>query len=208
MAVVAYAVDRETGHRWVLDVLVRTAPKPAEIREVFHTWTERFRPQEWVVEDNAFQGFLAQDEDIRSFLASRGVIMRSHHTGSNKMDPDFGVASMAALFGSVSVRSDGRGVKHNADNLIRLPDLSSSFGVKTLIEQLSVWSPLVKTKHRKQDTVMALWFAELRAREVLHNRQGRSDWFGGSGFVSERDLESRMVISLDDLASAKPVLYL
>lgn len=208
MAVVAYAVDRETGHRWVLDVLVRSAPKPADIRDVFFDWTDRFAPHEWIVENNAFQGFLAQDEDIRSHLASRGVVFRSHHTGSNKMDPDFGVASMAPLFGSVSVRSDGRGVRPDGDNLIHLPDMSPSYGVKTLVEQLSVWSPLVKTKHRKQDTVMALWFAELRAREVLHHRTGRSDWFGSSSFTSERDIESRMVVALDDWMSMTPVQYL
>lgn len=208
MAVVAYAVDRETQRRYVLDVLIKTAPRPAEIRDVFTTWTERFSPNEWIVEDNAFQGFLAQDEDIRKHLASRGVVMRSHHTGSNKMDPDFGVASMAGLFGSTANRSDGRGVKFNKDNLIFLPDMVASYGVKTLIEQLSVWSPLVKTKHRKQDAVMALWFAELRAREVLTQRASASMWFGSSGFVSERDLEARMIVELDDWVSQNPIQFL
>lgn len=210
MAVVAYAVDRESGDRWVLDMLVKSAPKPGEIRDVFHVWTDLFSPNEWIVEDNAFQGFLAQDEDIRRFLASRGVVMRSHHTGSNKMDPDFGVASMASLFGSASSRSDGRsGAVFNRDNLIHLPDPAASYGVKVLVEQLSVWSPLVKTKHRKQDTVMALWFAELRAREVLLSGERRTQWFGSSSFLSPRDADRRMVVTLDDWANAgSPVQYL
>jgi hypothetical protein len=208
MAVCAYAVDRETGKRYVMDMLVITSPKPSQIRDIFHQWTDIHNPNEWIVEDNAFQGFLAQDEEIRKFLASRGVVMRSHHTGSNKMDPDFGVASMASLFGSVQSRDDGRGVKFNKDNLISLPDMGASFGIKMLVEQLSVWSPLVKTKHRKQDTVMALWFAEIRAREVMNVSQGRQSWFGSSGFVSPRDEESRMVIALDDWAAMNQVQYL
>jgi hypothetical protein len=209
MAVVAYAVDRQSGDRWVMDMLVKTAPKPAEIRDVFYQWTDLFSPNEWIVEDNAFQGFLAQDEDIRKHLASRGVVMRSHHTGTNKLDPDFGVASMSSLFGSSSTRSDGRGTTFNKDNLIHLPDPAVSYGVKMLVEQLSVWSPLVKTKHRKQDTVMALWFAEIRAREVMLSSNRGSSWFGSSNFVSPRDEEKRMVVSLDDWASAgSPVQYL
>lgn len=209
MAVVAYAVDRQSGDRWVLDMLVKTAPKPSEIRDVFYQWTDLFSPNEWIVEDNAFQGFLAQDEDIRKHLASRGVVMRSHHTGTNKLDPDFGVASMSSLFGSTSSRSDGRGVAFNKDNLIHLPDPNVSYGVKMLIEQLSVWSPLVKTKHRKQDTVMALWFAEIRAREVMLSSNRGSSWFGSSNFVSPRDEERRMVVTLDDWASSgHPVQYL
>ena len=208
MAVVAYAVDRESGKRYVLDMLVKTAPRPAEIRDVFHQWTDLYAPNEWIVEDNAFQGFLAQDEDIRKFLASRGVTMRSHHTGANKMDPDFGVASMAGLFGSKSAAVDNRSPRHNRDHLIHLPDSAASHGVKMLIEQLSVWSPLVKTKHRKQDTVMALWFAEIRAREVMVTSYGRQQWFGTGSFVSPRDEESRMVVQLDDWASVNQVQYL
>jgi hypothetical protein len=208
MAVVAYAVDRESGKRYVLDVLVRTAPKPAEIREVVQMWTDLYAPNEWIIEDNAFQGFLAQDEDIRRFLASRGISMRSHHTGANKMDPDFGVASMAGLFGTKVPGVDGRMPRHGKDHLIFLPDQGASFGVKTLIEQLSVWSPLVKTKHRKQDTVMALWFAEIRAREVLVTSQGRMSWFGSGSFTSPRDEERRMVVALDDWASMNSVQYL
>lgn len=208
MAVVAYAVDRETKKRYVLDVLVKTAPRPAEIRDVFRTWTELFSPNEWVVEDNAFQGFLAQDEDIRRDLASRGVVMRSHHTGSNKLDPDFGVASMAPLLGTKVPGADGRAPRHGKDNLLFLPDQSASYGVRMLMEQLTVWSPLVKTKHRKQDAVMALWFAELRAREILSSTQGRVAWFGSSGFTSPRDEEARMVVTLDDWSSINEVQYL
>ncbi len=36
--------------------------------------------------------WLTQDEGIRANLASRGVLLREHHTGNNKWDSGFGVA--------------------------------------------------------------------------------------------------------------------
>ncbi len=38
-------------------------------------WTNVYAPAEWVVERNAFQSFLTQDEGIRQFLASKGTII-------------------------------------------------------------------------------------------------------------------------------------
>ncbi len=195
-AAVAYAVDKATGNRYVLDVKVMTGPTPAMIRDLIYDMTEMYKPHEWIIETNAFQGFLVYDEELNRFLANKGITLKPHYTGSNKQDPDFGVASMAPLFGSVATVQTIR--RHQGDNLISLPS-TQSYGVKMLVEELIAWSPLVKTKNRRQDTVMALWFAETRAREVIQTVSKRNFFAKASGFTSQRDLDRRYVVNLDDV---------
>jgi len=115
-AAVCYAVDRATHKRYIVDAVKITGPTPAQIRQLMFEWTDAYKPSEWIVERNAFQSFLTQDEGIRRYLATRGVILREHHTGNNKWDAGFGVASMSTLFGTK--QTDG---KHHRDNLIHLP---------------------------------------------------------------------------------------
>lgn len=199
-AAVAYAVDRRTGKRYVLDVHVMTSPTPAAIRTLLKEWSEAYRPHTVIVESNAFQLFLTQDEEIRNFLATRGIAYRPHFTGNNKQDPEFGVASLAPLFGSKVKRDGQEAMKHAGDNLIELPSTQASEHVKKLIEQLITWQPGVRGSKLKMDTVMALWFCEIVAREVLTTAQG-FDRFVKNPFASTRDVDSRFVINLDDLAA-------
>ncbi len=202
-AAVAYAIDRITGKRFVLDVRVMSGPSPSQIRELIKEMTDVYRPQEWIIESNAFQGFLVYDEEINQELANKGIMLKPHHTGNNKQDPDFGVASMSGLFGTVT--NGVGGIRHHQDdNLIELPS-SHSHGVKMLIEELISWSPFVKTKYRRQDTVMALWFAELRAREVVTSTRKASYFSKNNQFLNDRDRENQMVINLDDLFAADRV---
>ena len=202
-ATIAYAVDRETQKRYVLDVSIMAAPTPLRIRELIHQWTELYKPNEWVIESNAFQLFLTQDEEIRGFLATRGIPLKPHHTGFNKQDAEFGVASLQPLFGTKVAKegSQDHGQKHAGNNLISLPDMHKNEAVKALIEQLILWDPNVKTKHRKQDAVMALWFAELKAREVLSTARRGEQWFMENQFTSQRDRDKRLVIPLDEYAA-------
>lgn len=201
-AAVAYAVDRRTQKRYVLDVHVMTAPTPAAIRELIRSWADVYKPHTVIVESNAFQLFLTQDEEIRSFLASRGVAYRPHHTSNNKQDPEFGVASLAPLFGTKTKKDNQETVKHAGDNLIELPDQSRSEHVKKLVEQLITWQPGVSGKNLKMDTVMALWFCEIVAREVLM-QSSNVKTFMVNPFASQRDVESRFVINLDELAATE-----
>ena len=52
-----------------------------------------------------------------------------HFTQHNKVDPDFGVASMSTLFGTVGRRDmgdmGGGAFRHNDDNVLHLPDRTS-----------------------------------------------------------------------------------
>jgi hypothetical protein len=195
-AAVAYAVDRRTGNRYVMDVHVMTAPTPSAIRKLIYEWSDAYKPHTVIVESNAFQLFLTQDEEIRRFLANRGITYRPHHTGTNKADPDFGVASLAPLFGTVTNREAGNGFRHAGDNIIELAD-SRSEGIKKLIEQLITWQPGVKGSKLKMDTVMALWFCEIVAREVLFNSSDMPN-FLDSEWTSSGDVDSRYVINLDE----------
>lgn len=201
-AAVAYSVNRQTGMRYVLDVQVLKGPTPKQIRDLIELMTVRYEPNEWVIESNAFQGFLSQDEEIRQFLASRGIVLKPHHTGSNKKDPVFGVASMSGLLGTVAT-VQGNLRRHQGDNLVEFPS-QESVGVKMLVDELVAWNPEVKTKYLRQDTVMAWWFAELRARDVVLTAKRGSFWHArGSGFLSPRDRERQVIVNLDDYMQAQ-----
>jgi hypothetical protein len=192
-AVVCYAVDRVTHKRYIVDAIKITRPTPAAIRQLIFDWTSLYQPSEWIVEKNAFQSFLTQDEGIRQNLASRGVLLREHHTGTNKWDSGFGVASMSTLFGTK--QHDG---KHHRDNLIHLPS-DQTENVKALIEQLITWSPTTKGK---TDMVMALWFCEIRAREMLNQGMHKTHHLKNP-FLSRYEVGKRTVINIDELLAEK-----
>ena len=200
-AAVAYSINRLTGKRYVLDVRVMSGPSPLQIRELIKEMTDVYSPNEWIIETNAFQGFLVYDEEINQELANKGILLKPHHTGSNKQDPDFGVSSMSGLFGTVA-NGVGGTRHHQSDNLLELPSVHSH-GVKMLVEELISWSPFVKTKYRRQDTVMALWFAEIRAREMVTSTRRSSHFTKNNSFLNDRDRSGQMVINLDDIAEAQ-----
>jgi len=192
-AVVCYAIDRVSHKRYIVDAIKITRPTPAAIRQIIFDWTALYQPTEWIVEKNAFQSFLTQDEGIRQNLASRGVLLREHHTGSNKWDSGFGVASMSTLFGTK--QHDG---KHHRDNLIHLPS-DQTENIKALIEQLITWSPTTKGK---TDMVMALWFCEIRAREMLNQGMHKTHHMKNP-FLSRSEIGKRTVINIDELLAEK-----
>jgi hypothetical protein len=192
-AVVCYAIDRTSHKRYIVDAIKITRPTPAAIRQIIFDWTALYQPTEWIVEKNAFQSFLTQDEGIRQNLASRGVLLREHHTGSNKWDSGFGVASMSTLFGTK--QHDG---KHHRDNLIHLPS-DQTENIKALIEQLITWSPTTKGK---TDMVMALWFCEIRAREMLNQGMHKTHHMKNP-FLSRSEIGKRTVINIDELLAEK-----
>jgi hypothetical protein len=188
-AAVCYAVDRVSHKRYIVDATKITRPTPAQIRQLIIDWTNVYAPAEWVVERNAFQSFLTQDEGIRQFLASKGTVLREHHTGNNKWDAGFGVASMSTLFGTK--QADG---KHHRDNLIHLPS-DQTENVKSLIEQLITWSPSTKGK---TDMVMALWFCEIKVREWLNQGIHQTHHLKNP-FLSRYERGKRLVVNIDEL---------
>ncbi len=191
-AAVVIAMDRTTGIRWVLDVWTRPT-KPDDIFDKIKEWTVKYKMNEWRIEKNAMNLMVTQNREIRSFLASRGCLLREHFTGSNKWDADFGVASMSMLF-------DGWEKKQQ---LIRLPNKQAE-GVKALISQLVTWEPEPpgKKTRRKTDCVMALWFAEIRCRELVEEVSVREETHFANTFLSERDRTRQAVVDLDYMSQA------
>lgn len=186
-AAVVLGVDRMSGMRYVLDVWTAPNQKPDDLFDKLKTWTTKYHMHEWVIEKNAMNLMVTQNRDLRNFLGSRGTILKEHFTGANKNDADFGVASMSMLFDGAL---EGRG-------LIRLPSRSAAEGVKALVEQLTTWFPQSKAK---QDTVMALWFAETRARELVNDIE--SVFHVSNQYQSENDKRRNVTIDLDFLSQA------
>lgn len=191
-AAVVMGVDRFTGDRWILDVWNKGRLKPEDIFDKIKELTVKYNMNEWRIEKNAMNMMVTQNREIRSFLASRGCLLREHFTGNNKWDADFGVASMSSLF-------DGW---QDKKQLIHLPGRSPGEAIKHMVEQLTTWEPLppgVKTK-KKTDLVMALWFAEIRAREVV--TEGGVSFKAPNPYQSARDKQKSVTIDLDYLGQA------
>ena len=91
-----------------------------------------------------------------------------------------------------------RGNIHNNDNLIELPSQEGSEGIKSLIQQLITWKPDTRGK---TDCVMALWFCELRAREIIGTTKiGQSHL--QNRWATPRQLSNRGSINLNDFEMA------
>jgi hypothetical protein len=186
-AAVVMGVDRMTGDRWILDVWTAGNQKPDDLFDKIKDWTVKYHMNEWRIEKNAMNMMVTQSRDILNFLASRGCILKEHFTGSNKWDADFGVASMSLLFQGWE---SGR-------QLVHLPSRSQNEGVKFLVEQLTTWFPETKAK---TDTVMALWFAEIRARELIFEVDGNFHMV--NEYQSDNDKKRTQTIDLDYMSQA------
>ena len=187
-AAVIMTVDRQTRQRYILDVENMQEPTPQKIQKLIEDWVQKYHPQELRIETNAHQKAYALDEVLRNYLASAGVRFSSQFTGKNKWDTGFGVAAMSGLFGTM------RSNTHQDDNLIELPSQDGSEGIKALIQQLITWKPDTKGK---TDCVMALWFCELRAREVIGTtRMGQSHI--PNKWATPKQQGNRYMINLND----------
>lgn len=186
-AAVVLGLDRQTGKRFLLDVFNQASLNYNQIIQTIKDWTVQYSVQEWRIEKNNVQAWLTQDQGLLDFLRSRGVVVQPHFTHGNKWDADFGVASMAALFEGYE---QGR-------NLVDLPSSRNHAGVQALREQLITWHPETKGK---TDIVMALWFAEIRCRELMNEGEVLHHW-GIGRYQSEMQKERMYTIDIDDWAA-------
>jgi hypothetical protein len=188
-AAIMYAVDRESGYRMILDAHNMGDPTPRKIRSLIEDWVTRHGPQELRIEINAFQKAFSLDEDLRHWLASRGCKLSEQFTGKNKWDTSFGVAAISNLMGTIR---DG---KFQDDNLLELPDNCNEH-TKALVNQLITWSANTKGP---TDLVMALWFCEIRAQELV--RQGTNiQYHFNNRNLTARQSGRQQVVNLSDLA--------
>jgi hypothetical protein len=188
-AAVAISYNRADGKIYVLDCINMGDPTPQKIRGLIEDWVQKYRPQELRIEINAHQKAYALDEDLRQWLATYGCTLNGHFTGKNKWDTSFGVASMSPLFGSTR---DGR---FQDNNTIELPSTEASEGLKALTQQLLTWKPDTKGP---TDCVMALWFAVIRARELMQQSSQQSQFFNNR-WSTQSQLSRRQSVNLDDM---------
>lgn len=151
-AITVYGVDFATRTRHVIDVVNKARMQPDDMKQTIRDLTDLYNVKSWRVERNAFQDFLVRDIELTQWMASRGVEWSGHITGKNKWDEELGVAAMASLFKA---------------RLITLPSPRTE-ALKAMVEQLTTWSPDAP-KRQKTDIVMSLWFAELKAQDLLLN---------------------------------------
>jgi len=188
-AAVCIALDINTQKRYLLDVSNVPGMKPDDIRTLIKDWTDKYKISEWRVEKNAFQAMLTQDREVREYLSARGATLREHHTGQNKWDTDFGVASLTTLFHGYE----------EGNNLIEFPSTHASEGLKSLIEQLVTWYPDAP-KSQKTDCVMAFWFTELAVRDRINSANVFArNHNSASMFHTRYDKSQQMTVSLSDL---------
>jgi hypothetical protein len=187
-AFVVTTYNRADGKIYVLDCINMEDPTPQKIRATIEELVQKYHPQEFRVEINAHQKAYALDDELRNWLAQYGVRLDAHFTGKNKWDTSFGVASMSNLFGT---ERDG---KHQRNNIIELPSSEGSEGLKALTQQLLTWKPETRGK---TDTVMALWFAVIRARELMQQASKTSSYLNNR-WATRAQMNTRVAINLDD----------
>jgi hypothetical protein len=187
-AFVICTYNRADGKIYVNDCVNMTEPTPQKIRACIEELVIKYKPQEFRVEINAHQKAYSLDDELRNWLAGYGVRLDAHFTGKNKWDTSFGVASMSNLFGTV------REEKFQKNNIIELPSSEGSEGIKALTQQLLTWKPNTKGK---TDTVMALWFAVIRIRELMQNNSNTSKYLSNR-WATKAQMNNRYAINLDD----------
>jgi hypothetical protein len=188
-AAIMYAVERDSGYRMILDAYNMNEPTPRKIRTLIEDWVMKYGPQELRIEINAFQKAFALDEDLRQWLGSRGCRLSEQFTGKNKWDTSFGVAAISNLMGTI------REGKFQDDNILELPDNCNEH-TKALVNQLITWSADTKGP---TDLVMALWFCEIRAQEIV--RQGTQvQYHFNNRNLTARQASKQNVVNLSDLA--------
>jgi hypothetical protein len=187
-AFVVITFNRPDSKIYVLDCINMPEPNPQKISKTIEDLVLKYKPQEFRVEGNAHQKAYSLDEDLRSWLSSYGVRLEAHFTGKNKWDTNFGVASMSTLFGTV------RDNKFQGNNTIELPSTSDSEGMKALVQQLITWKPNTRGK---TDTVMALWFAVLRAREFMQQNSNMAR-YANNRWATRAQSSRKVSINLDE----------
>lgn len=153
----AYGVDVASRDRWVLNAWMRSgASDIGWYADMIEAIVPEYGIRDVVIEQNGYSSWLIHDQRIVDYCRNRGVRILPHYSGNNKQDPDFGVASMAALFGSLRKHVDNGRDVFNDDNMIHLPDPGKSQAVKALVEQLLTWQPGRLGRQLRQDGPMAL----------------------------------------------------
>jgi hypothetical protein len=200
---VVLAVDRETQKRYLLNAWNLRAPTGEQLKQKMREVTLEYGVNEWRVEKTGLLQFFTQDSELRAWFATRGVRFTEHYTGANKWDANYGVSSLAPLFGEYDKAWDNPNGEWRTitEPLFELPRSNNSDGLKALVHQLITWTPDLDPNKVPCDMVMALWFALVGAREFLgHGGRGNVTSFRRSNkFTSPRSIQKAHTLNLADL---------
>lgn len=124
-----------------------------------NTWSGKYHPSRWIVEENNYQKGLLQDDRLHQIGRRHRFDIEPHRTGRNKNDTIMGIRMMANAF---------------ADGEISIPwgDDRSKEAMAPLIHELRTWKPNMRGSALRQDRVVTLWFIWMRwqsERETLNN---------------------------------------
>lgn len=117
----------------------------------------RYRPEDVVVETNAFQRGLAHDDRMQELASLYGFRILPHLTGGggrSKLDETLGIAQMATDMSKGEIE-------------IPWGDQETRVRMEALLAELMSWRPDVPTRKLRQDIVMAMWFGYI----VMKNRR-------------------------------------
>jgi hypothetical protein len=185
-AMVLLGVDVQTGRRYLVDVMNQKAMKAPQVKDQILDWASRYPVSELRVEVNGLQGQIYQyDTELVQRLTQAGVRVAPHVTGGhNKWDPQFGVESMSPMF-------------YNEQISVPHQDLSSRRRFQALVDQLQQF-PMGKVT----DCVMALWFADLAARDLI--LRANLPAFDGRMKIPNRVRRSRRIVDFGSHEVRKP----
>lgn len=205
-AIIVAGLDRETGKRYVIDGWNKLGATSSQIIEQIKYLTDVYPIQEWVVEKNAFQRFLAQLPEVVNYLRARGARVHEHGTTANKFDEDWGIQTMAPLFESCGIPDEravsGRWKRTPKNALMELPCERQNTWVNELIQQLTTWQPSGNSQKARFDLVMALWFTHIAFDKLLRRSIKRQTHLS-SPFLSPAARSRQQVISLADMRRQK-----
>ena len=171
----------------------------ATLKDRLKAITIEYGVKEWRIEKTGLLTMFTQDHELNQWLTARGVRLVPHYTGKNKHDVDFGVGSMAPLFGVYMQDEDGE--QHVvSEPLIELPRHEGDIG--TLVTQLQIWHPEIDPKKTPIDLVMALWFFDLACRDHVRHADLNARRRKHNGLVSPRDQRRARVIDLTQYRNA------
>lgn len=145
---------------WLLDCMGRTDTyRYEDTFDWINTWSSKYRPSRWIVEQNNYQKGLLQTDEIRQLENRWHFDTYAHQTGRNKNDAVMGVRMMATSFA-------------NGEISIPWGDEQTIEIMQPLVDELRRWKPRVRGSAQSMDRVMALWFAWVQwqaERETINN---------------------------------------
>lgn len=151
------AID-DRGRRWVVDI-AREQIRASDIPRLIAAKYEAYHPQVVLVENNAFQQVII---DQLSEL-DMSIPVQGHYTGTRKHDISMGVPSLATQIDNGSWVIPFAG-DHG--------DVVHSCAVCAWIDEMIAY-PFGE----HNDTVMAMWFADMAARGGKFSREEFSSWY-------------------------------